>query len=291
MERAAKIILILGIIAVFFVGSATLLYLLLGGEMYPYAQVINIDGTISTGGSASPGNIIPKINAANDDPMAKVIILKINSPGGTVVASKEIAEAVASSEKPVVAWIRELGASGAYWIASSSDAIVADPASITGSIGVTASYLQYEGLFEKYGIGYERLVTGKYKDTSTPYRDMTSDERTLMMNKLNKLNDMFIRQVAQSRKMDYSKVAGLATGEIYLGIEAYENGLVDHLGGSEKAVEVAETLAGEQLDVVNDYSSSLGWLELFSQKAFYWFGQGFADALFKLTEQTNAFTA
>src|SRR3989338_2223036 len=104
------------------------------------------------------------IEKADKNPNIKAIILEINSPGGSAVASEEIAKAVQKTNKTTVAWIREVGASGAYWVASSSDYVIANRVSITGSIGVIASYLEFPGFLEKYNVTYRRLVSGKYKD-------------------------------------------------------------------------------------------------------------------------------
>src|SRR3989344_9012865 len=120
--------------------------------------IIKIEGPITlkssnqlfTEGSASSDEIIENLNKAENNNGVKAIILEINSPGGTVVASKEIADKVKSIQKPTIALIREVGASGAYWIASSSDLIIADELSITGSIGVISSYLQFSGLLDNY---------------------------------------------------------------------------------------------------------------------------------------------
>src|SRR3989338_349336 len=110
---------------------------------------------------------------AEKDPSVKAILLEIDSPGGAAVASQEVANAVKASKKFKVAWIRETGASGAYWVASAADKIVASPLSITGSIGVLASYLDFSGLLNRYNVTYERIVGGKYKDIGAPYKDLT----------------------------------------------------------------------------------------------------------------------
>ncbi len=207
--------------------------------------VIPIDGVISMeksstgifGGQTSEG-VLQDIKDAGKDSTVKGIILEINSPGGAVVASQEIADAVKSLNKTKYAVIREVGASGGYWIASATDKIIASPMSITGSIGVIGSYLEFSGLFEKYGIGYERLVSGDKKDIGTPYRDLTSEEKTLMENKLRIVHEYFIKQVAMNRHMEIEDVRKVATGEFYLGSEAKELGLIDEFGNKETAIEL-----------------------------------------------------
>src|SRR3989344_2238928 len=145
-------IIVITLIALFLFSSLTA-KLLDVKEVSNQIVVIPINGVIRTEGStgfidenvASSSVIVSFIEKAEKNNAIKGILLEINSPGGTVIASKEIAESVKKSKKPTVAWIREVGASGAYWVASSSDAIVADPLSITGSIGVISSYLEFGG--------------------------------------------------------------------------------------------------------------------------------------------------
>ena len=200
--------------------------------------VIKIEGPILLSSSASlfgtdstsSDEIIANLEKAENNNGVKAIILEINSPGGTVLASKEVADKVKSIQKPTIALIREVGASGAYWIASSSDLIIADELSITGSIGVISSYLQFSGLLDNYNVTYERLVTGEFKDLGTPYKELTPAERNLLMSKLNIIEAKFVSDVAKNRKMKVEDVQKLADGSFYLGIEAKQNGLIDLTG-------------------------------------------------------------
>ena len=111
----------------------------------------------------------------------KAIIFEINSPGGSAVASSEIAEAIKKLNKTKVAVIREMGTSGAYWIASANEYIIAHPLSITGSIGVSGSYLEISGLLERFNITYQNLTTGKYKDTMSPFRKLEEEEKEMIL--------------------------------------------------------------------------------------------------------------
>ena len=166
----------------------------------------------------------------------KAILFEINSPGGTAVASEEIVNAVKKSKKYKVAWIRDQGASGAYWIASAADKIVASPLSITGSIGVLGSYLEFSGLLTRYNITYERMVGGKYKDLGTPYRELTDEERILFQRSIDELHDYFMQDVAKNRDIPENKIREIATGMFYTGKQAKELNLVDVLGGKEEAL-------------------------------------------------------
>ena len=209
--------------------------------------MIKVDGIIMSQGTSTFGtqvstseDIVKFIEEADKNEAIKAIIVEINSPGGTPVASAEIADALKAVNKTKVAWIREVGASGAYWVASSTDVIVAHPLSITGSIGVLGSYLEFSGLMQDYNVSYERFVYGKYKDLGTPYKKLSDDEKSLLQSKIDKIGEYFIAEVAKNRNMPVEKVKELATGEFYLGEEAKNLGLIDELGGKEKAYEIVK---------------------------------------------------
>lgn len=234
--------------------------------------IIPIYGEITLSGSdgffgfagTSSNNILDSIKKAEDNPSIKGIILEINSPGGTVVASEEIANAVKKAKKPIVSWIREEGASGAYWIASSSDKIVADPLSVTGSIGVLGSYLEFADLFEKYGIKYQRLTAGKYKDVGSPFKELSDEEKDFLQNKLNKIHQYFINQIAENRKLSTEKVKEIASGAFYFGIEAQELGLIDILGSKEEAIDEVKKLANIKEAYLVTYQKKRTILDLIS---------------------------
>jgi len=205
--------------------------------------------------------------------------LNINSPGGTVVASKEIADAVKKVDKPVVALIREVGASGAYWVASASDHIVADPLSITGSIGVIGSYLEFSELFSEYGIKYQELTTGKYKGLGSPFDRLSDDEERVMMGKLQIIHDYFSDEVNANRNMDLTEYAN---GLFYLGTEAKEIGLIDELGGKEEAIAALKDLAGIDTHELVFYQRKASLLDILSKLTNnfgYNVGEGFGDTL------------
>ena len=241
-------------------------------------------GILSSGSSTSSEVITAFIKKANEDPQIKGIILEINSPGGEVVASEEIAQAVKNSKKPVVAWIREVGASGAYWIASASSVIVADRLSITGSIGVLASYLEFSGLFEKYGITYQKLTSGELKDTGTPFRSLQDNEKEILQKKLDLIQEIFITEVAQNRKLPEQSVRELATGMFYLGLEAKQNGLIDVIGSKQEAIDQVKRLAGIKEAELVSFQKKTTFFDLLStlsyQNSFY-IGQGIGQAFYK----------
>jgi len=229
----------------------------------------------------SSSTISSFLKSAIEDKRTKGIILEINSPGGTVVASKEIADIVKNSPKPVVALIKDIGTSGAYWIASASDKIVADPLSITGSIGVIASYLEFSRLFEDYGINYQSLKSGKFKDIGSPFKEMTSEEQLILQKKLDKIHEFFVEQVSINRNIPREKMQSLSTGIYYLGEEAYKNGLVDYLGNKDLAVNITKELAGikdAKLVTYKKESSLIDVLSSLSMSAFYSLGRGMVES-------------
>lgn len=248
----------------------------------PIHGMLTVDGsqTLPFGSeTAASTQIVEHLIQAGKDESIKGVILEINSPGGTVVATKEIAAAVkfVKQKKPVVAWIRELGASGGYWVASAANKIVADPMSITGSIGVTSSYLEYTGLMDEYGIGYEELTAGKYKDVGSPFRELKPAERNILKGKLSVIQAHFVDAVSENRNLPKEDVIGLSTGMFYLGQEAYDYGLVDYLGGKDLAVNITKELAGLEEVKFIKFEKKKGLFDILSKisvNAFYYMGRG-----------------
>jgi len=255
--------------------------------------IIPIDGTILGDSvdvpfgekSISSVDIVKFLDEAEKDKSVKGIILEINSPGGSALATKEIVDRVKSIEKPIVAWIREVGASGAYWVASASDKIVADELSITGSIGVISSYLEFSGLLEDYNVTYEDLKTGKYKGLKSPYKKLTDEEREILLKKLELIHDIFSEDVSKNRKKDLSSVSN---GLFYLGKEALDLGLIDILGGKEVAINVTKQLANITEAETVKFEKKRGLIDVlqkFGASAFYSFGKGFGGFLINKNEE------
>ncbi len=255
--------------------------------------VIPVEGmlTLKGGGSlfsssTSGEGLVEKIEAANEDASVKGIVLEINSPGGTVMGSKIVVDALRKVDKPVVAVITESGTSGAYWVASQADYIVADQLSIVGSIGVLGSYLEFGGLLEDYNVTYQRLVTGEYKDISTPYRDMTAEEEALIMERLQGIHEYFVADVAAGRGMEVEEVSALANGLFYLGQDAVQNGLVDYIGDKEYAIALTKELAGISDGDVSEYSEEESFFEQMTKDylaySSFYIGKGIGTILFSV---------
>jgi protease-4 len=217
--------------------------------------LIHIDGVIAGTGSVYEGYITPEylldqLDQALDDPDVAAIVLRIDSPGGTVAASWEISEAVrrASQEKPVIASIGDVGASGAYMVASQCDTIIATPGSSVGSIGVIMEIPNVEGLLDKLGVEFTTLTSGELKDAGSPYRSMTETETALFQAQMTQAYDQFIIDVARGRGMPESEVRELATGWVWLGDEALDKGLIDEIGTFDDAIATAGELGGIEGD-------------------------------------------
>ncbi len=211
--------------------------------------VIHIDGVIAGTGSASggvitPENVLDQLDMAANDDGVKAILLRIDSPGGTVAASQEIAMAVERIDKPVIASIGDMGASGAYMVASQCDHIVAAPGSAVGSIGVIMEIPNVKGLLDKLGVEFTVITQGELKDTGSPYRSISPTETLLLKDQMEIAYDQFIADVAKGRDLDEKKVRELATGWAWLGSEAKDLGLVDSLGNYDDAVDKAAELGG-----------------------------------------------
>jgi len=270
------------IVSSFFGESAfgNVAHIKINGLIVPDAERFLESGTVSS-------DIVGLIKSAEKEPSIKAILLEINSPGGSPVASAEIAEAVKKSNKTVVAWIREQGTSGAYWAASSAYKIVAHPLSITGSIGVYGSYLQFSGLLERFNVTYERLVSGEYKDIGSPYKPLTGEERASMQTTLDLMHEYLIQSIAENRNMSVSEVRKLANGNFYIGIEAKKLGLVDFLGGRDVAEEILkkrENLTEVRLVEYKTKKSLVDFLAAITNNFGFYFGEGFAN---RFLEQEN----
>ena len=213
---------------------------------------------------ASSTEIIEQIEKAESNPNIKAIIFEINSPGGAPVGSDEIAQAVKKTNKTTVAWIREVGASGAYLIASACDYVVANRMSLTGSIGVIASYLELGGFLEDHNVTYRRLVAGKYKDIGSPLKEMTSSEEIMLQRSIDKIHDYFIDAVAENRNLKREQKLKISDAMFYIGSEAKELGLVDVLGSKDEAVRLIEDKEGITASIV-EYKKQRTLLDIFGK--------------------------
>jgi len=216
--------------------------------------VITFDGVISASGGTSIlgaplGGIRQKLDQlkrAREDDSIKAVVLRINSPGGSAAASQELYHEIQrlADSKPVVASMADVAASGGYYISLPAEKIIANQATMTGSIGVRMSFLHYYELANDYGVDGGNITSGPYKDIGTPWRPMTDTERKLLQGMIDNIYAQFVKDVAESRGMDIADAKKLADGRIFTGEQALEAGLVDELGGFNHAVKVAGELGG-----------------------------------------------
>jgi protease-4 len=191
--------------------------------------------------------IIEDLERMSEDPGISALVLRVESPGGGVAASQEIFEYIRGMQEdglPLVVSMGSVAASGGYYIGCSADTIVANPGTLTGSIGVIMSFTNLEELFGKIGMDFEVIKSGRFKDTGSWSREMTSEERQLLQETIDDIHAQFVEVVAEGRGLPYDEVAALADGRIFSGRQALEAGLVDRLGTLEDAVEVAARMGG-----------------------------------------------
>src|SRR5580658_3313018 len=198
--------------------------------------VVDLEGVI-----LSPKDVVEQLRKFADDSSVKAIILHVNSPGGGAAASEEIYREVLrirdEKKKRIVASIETVGASGAYYVSSASDKIFADNASIVGSIGVIAEWYNYEELMKWAKLQQITLKAGEFKDTGSPTRPMTPEERAYLQSLIDNMHVQFIHSVAVGRKMKDDQVRALANGKVWTGEEALPLKLVDQIGDFRAAIE------------------------------------------------------
>lgn len=236
------------ILAVIFLGFFLLTYILssLGdyGVELPGTEkigVIEVKGIIL---ESKP--IIDQLIKFKKNRSIKGIILRIDSPGGGVAPAQEIYEEIGKIKrgKKVVASIESVGASGGYYIACAADRIVANPGTITGSIGVITEFLNVEELLRKIGLKSFVVKSGKHKDIMSPVREPTEEDKKILQDVIDNIHNQFIDAVAKGRKIDRERVAQIADGRIFSGQQARDLGLVDTLGNFQDAVTLTAQMVG-----------------------------------------------
>ncbi len=243
--------------------------------------VISLEGQITPTSAAlgsnsiTPDSVREKIDLAEQRNVDAVLI-EINSGGGSVVASKDVKRVIEGFEGETVCRIRDVGASGGYLVALGCDSVVADPMSLTGSIGVTASYLEYSDLMEELGISYVEVESGERKVETSPLQEPTEEELDRLGNRTEIVHEHFLDLVKAERSLNTTE--GFESGRIVLGTEARRIGLVDDLGGREVAIKEAENMTGLDLETVEiQPSTDFSFLSLLT-------GPGAESGFVSLTE-------
>jgi protease IV len=243
---------VLGLSAVFF-----LVFLLISGALFltrsPKATGSKRSASLFSKGSVGvvevngvimdSKKVLRQLESFEEDAAIKAVVLRLNSPGGSVAPSQEIYEAVRQYKKPVVASMASVAASGAYYIACGAKKVFANPGTITGSIGVIMEFANLEKLYEWAKIRRFVIKTGKFKDAGAEHREMSAEERALLQAMIDDVLMQFKKAVADGRKMNMAQVTPLADGRIFSGSQAKSAKLVDELGTLQDAIEEAAKMA------------------------------------------------
>ncbi|MDU4961216.1 MAG: signal peptide peptidase SppA [Sporomusaceae bacterium] len=277
MYKKAVMVVILAVVAL----SLAALSLLAGRQEAAGGKIalIYVEGVIAGGRGqtslfADGGGtdaLMKQLRQAKDDPSVRAVVLRINSPGGSAPAAQEVGEEVKrlrQAGKPVVASMGDVAASGGYWLAAVSDKIYANPASLTGSIGVYIPYTNWEQLMNKLGVHSEKIKSGPYKDILSPDRGLTAAERDIIQTMVDELYEQFVAVVAEGRNLDKETVRKLADGRVYTGSQAKAAGLVDELGNLYDAIDGARELAGLDADApLIEFGRGTPWEALFESRS------------------------
>jgi protease-4 len=248
------------------------------GTFLPKIALVDIEGMLTNArdssllgsGENTMAMAIEKLQKASADPKVKAVVLRINSPGGTVTASDILYREVLNVRdgdparcrpgKPVVAAMMDVAASGGYYIACGADEIVAEPTTVTGSIGVVMLTYNVKGLFDKIGVETDAIKSGPNKDASSPFRPMKPEERQIFQTIIEEFYEGFLEVVCRSRTtLTKEEIAKLADGRVYTGKQALKLGLVDRVGGLEDAVMSAKARAGIDKAKVVMYHRPVGY--------------------------------
>jgi protease-4 len=215
--------------------------------IYVEGPIVTGDWEFSSEGIVYSETIVRYLRNVKGDESVKAVVLRVDSPGGSVVASRQIYDAVMqvrASGKPVVASLGEIAASGGYYIVAGAEIIYAHPTTLTGSIGVISVFRSIEGLTEKIGVKFTVIKSGPHKDETYGYRDLTTEERGIWQALVDEVYEDFVSVVAHGRNLDPARVRQLADGRVYTGRQAQMLGLVNDLGDLDAAVETAARRGG-----------------------------------------------
>jgi len=236
---------------VFWMLLAGLVLFMIGKSIFPElleagkegVAIVRVEGPI-----LDSYQTVEELKTFADDPLVKAIVVRIDSPGGGVAPSQEIYNAVKrvrrEYNKTVVASMGTVAASGGYYIAVATDRILANPGTLTGSIGVIMQMANFQELLEKIGVKSVVVKTGRFKDLGSPFRPMVEEERQLLESVMNDTLSQFIEAVAEGRSMDAAEVEQLADGRVFTGRQAKSVLLIDEIGDLQDAIKLAGELGG-----------------------------------------------
>ena len=279
MKKWLKRLLLFGIIVMVLGFLGSLLSRLPVGDR---VAVIKVKGAI-----IEPDRIVSKIQKAKEDKSIKALVLRVDSPGGSVGASQEIYRALEdfkSSGKPLVVSMGNVAASGGYYISAPADLIFANPGTITGSIGVIVQHTEIKDLLEKLGIRTTAIKTGKFKDTLSPFRDLTPEEKEYLQKTIEDAYEQFLQAILKyrSKKISEQKLREIADGRVFTGRVAKELGLVDELGNLQDAINRAKQMAGVPEARVYYMEDGRGFIRKLMEEGFEGFGWDYPLMLYYL---------
>ena len=264
--------------------------------------VLPLTGSIvsnNTPGKISSKKVIGTLEGLIKNKKIKGIIFDINSGGGVVYQSREIAEYIEHKVKiPTVALARDVCASGAYMIACATDSIIAREESAVGSIGVITAHFAAGGLLEKLGVKYQITKAGKNKDSHMPFNELTPEQEEITRGQINTIYDIFVDYVQRRREgtlggkifTNEGHLNRLATGDIFFGKEAFRSGLIDHIGSLDKAVEVLEEIGNFKHSFLYHVPERMGLLQSMGFRAGTSIGSGIANGIISSISEQNKTT-
>jgi protease-4 len=229
------LIILIGLILISFLAT-----IMESSLSYGKIAIVNIKGII-----VDSKAVIEEIKQYRKNPAVKAIVLRVDSPGGAVVPSQEIYEEIKRTikVKPVVVSMGAIAASGGYYISCPATKIIANPGTITGSIGVLIEIPNIKGLLDKIGVKAEVIKSGKYKDITSPLKPpLQSDEKEVLQRLIDDVHEQFVNAVSEGRKIPIEKVKKIADGRVFTGLKAKEIGLVDEIGDLDYTIKVAAKL-------------------------------------------------
>ena len=226
-----------------------------GNIIAVYYAFGEIDATLSSGEGINPDKVINDLRKIREDETIKALVFRVNSPGGSAYGSEQIWREIAlmKEKKPVIVSMGDYAASGGYYISCAADYIVANPTTLTGSIGIFGMFPNFDGLLnDKLGLHFDIVKTNKFADLGSINRPFNEGEKEIMQNYINNGYELFVKRCADGRDMSTEAIKKIAEGRVWTGAAAKELGLVDELGGLDKALEIAVQKAGvESYSVIN----------------------------------------
>ncbi|WP_071393831.1 signal peptide peptidase SppA [Bacillus tuaregi] len=272
------------------------------GNLMKKIAVLDVNGTIQDTGEASlfapvgynHQTFLKNLDQAKEDDTVKGIIIRVNTPGGGVVESAQIHDKIVEiqkeSKKPVYISMGSMAASGGYYISAPANKIYASPETLTGSLGVIMQGINYAGLAEKYGVKFETIKSGEFKDIMSPSREMTEEERAILQEMINSSYNGFVKVISEGRDIPEEQVRQIADGRIYDGRQAKDLNLIDGFGYFEDVVDVMKKDHKLKDAQVIRYTEELGFASLFSMSARKLMGQDDIElaGLMNLLSQRNS---